>query len=323
MAMTNFIEETTYLGAPAIRAGNQHMEFILVPEWGSNLISIVHKETDVHLLREPESEKQFHDNPILYGTPILFPPNRISDGTFDYKGQTYHFEINEKDKHNHIHGFLYKEKWEVTTSKIAGNQVILETEIDISQHPHIYKQFPRHAVIRMSYILEEATLRQHAVITNKGEEAFPWGLGYHTSFIFPEDRSAFSLTADQKWELDERFLPTGQVEDIADKEQLHAGISLKNKALDDVFLSSDSSGRENQAVIHHQNPSVKVVYRGDEHIEHWVVYNADGTQGFVSVEPYTWVTNAPNLKLPPSLTGLRELKPGEQATVKTEISVII
>lgn len=88
--MANFIEKITYLGTPAIKAGNEHLEMIVVPEWGSNVISLVDKTTNVQLLREPETAESFHDTPTLYGIPILFPPNRISDGTFSFRGRTYH-----------------------------------------------------------------------------------------------------------------------------------------------------------------------------------------------------------------------------------------
>jgi aldose 1-epimerase len=42
--MTNYIEKMTYLGTPAVKAGNEHLEMIVVPEWGSNVISLVDKE---------------------------------------------------------------------------------------------------------------------------------------------------------------------------------------------------------------------------------------------------------------------------------------
>ncbi len=35
--MANDIEKITYLGTPAIKAGNEHIEMIVVPEWGATL----------------------------------------------------------------------------------------------------------------------------------------------------------------------------------------------------------------------------------------------------------------------------------------------
>ncbi|MEW9673928.1 aldose 1-epimerase [Ammoniphilus sp. 3BR4] len=243
--MTVFVEKITYLGEPAVRAGNGQLEIILVPGWGSNLISLIDKQTNKEILRAPRSSGEYEANPWLYGTPILFPPNRISDGIFDFAGKTYHLEINEKDKNNHLHGFVHDKKWELLKAETNGNKAILETEFDSSTYPEIYQQFPHHFVIRMSYILDGITLHKNATIMNKGEEPFPWGLGYHTTFLFPEEDSTFSLTADKAWELDERLLPTGQLVDIPYKKGMSEGLSLKDWALDDAYLSSGLSGGKN------------------------------------------------------------------------------
>lgn len=85
--MANYIEKITHLGTPAIKAGNEHIEMIVVPEWGSNVISLVDKATKIQLLREPKTAESFHDTPTLYGIPILFPPNRVSDGTFSFRAE--------------------------------------------------------------------------------------------------------------------------------------------------------------------------------------------------------------------------------------------
>lgn len=315
------IEHTTYLGVPAIKAGNDQAEFIIVPEWGSNVISLQDKKTGMHLLREPKTPEQFHDTPMLFGIPVLFPPNRITDGMFRFHGRTYHFDINEKDKHNHIHGFLYSQHWKVVTMKEEDDRLLAETEIDLSKIPHVYEQFPHDVIVRMSYTLKDNVFSQRALIINKGTEAFPWGLGYHSSFIFHEDSSRLFLTADRKWELNDRFVPTGSLLDVPDKESFQGGMSLKNKQFDDVFLSSGRNGGKNEAAIFHPSEQLTILYRADQAFKHWVVYNGDGKQGFVSLEPYTSVTDAFNLNLPSSLTGLQVLKPGGEASASCEIII--
>ncbi|MEW9669381.1 aldose 1-epimerase [Ammoniphilus sp. 3BR4] len=317
--MSTFVEQITYLGEPAVQASNEQMEIIIVPGWGSNLISCIHKESNYQVLRVPDSLEEYGSNPYLFGTPVLFPPNRIGDGTFEFNGRTYHLEINEKGKNNHLHGFVHDKRWELVKAEAQEDRVVVETEMDSSHYPDIFEQFPHHFVIRMTYMLEGATLHKNATIRNKGTEPFPWGLGYHTTFFFPEDQSSFSLTADKRWLLDERLLPTGELEEMEYKKELHEGIRLKDWALDDAFLSSALSGGRNEASV--ETAGLKIVYRADEHFKHWVVYNADGRQGFVCPEPYTWVTNAPNLRLPESLTGVQVLGPGDEVTVKTEIAI--
>lgn len=42
--MTAYIEEILYFNEAAIRAGNEYLEIVLVPKWGSNLISLKWKK---------------------------------------------------------------------------------------------------------------------------------------------------------------------------------------------------------------------------------------------------------------------------------------
>jgi aldose 1-epimerase len=315
--MTAYTREINYFGEPAIQAGNEQLELILVPGWGSNLISLIHKTSDTKLLREPQSSEQFWDHPAVYGTPILFPPNRIANGTFTFNDHVYHFDINEKGRNNHIHGFLYKEKWELIKASAEGDQVILETEIDSSKYPNIYNQFPHHFIVRMTYILQDSTLQKQATIINKSERPMPWGFGYHTTFCFEEGLDTFSVTVGKQWELNENFVPTGKLEQHELCDQLNQGINLKGWHLDDAFLSEG----KNEAVIYRKKNDLKLVYQSDGNFKQYVVYNADGKQGFVCPEPYTWITNAPNLDLPASLTGLQVLPSNKEVTIKSQISI--
>ena len=84
--MKGYIEDITFLNEKAIKFGNEKVEAILVPSLGSNLLSLKYKHKDIELLRTPDSVEEYKKASILYGMPILFPPNRIEDGQFTYKG---------------------------------------------------------------------------------------------------------------------------------------------------------------------------------------------------------------------------------------------
>ncbi|CAA7600803.1 Aldose 1-/Glucose-6-phosphate 1-epimerase [Acididesulfobacillus acetoxydans] len=323
------VEEVLYFGEEAIKAGNKHLEIILVPAWGSNLISLVYKPTREKILRSPNSAEEFRANQILYGVPVLFPPNRIGGGTFTFRGRVYRLDVNEEDKNNHIHGFLHGERWRLVRAESGEHGPVVETRIDVdsTSHPAIYRQFPHDFSVEMSYRLNGMAVCQEATIVNHGREPFPWGFGYHTSFSFPENTSRFALTAEKRWKLNERLLPTGELEDIEYKNLLSQGMSLDGFPLDDAFLASVSADGTSEASIVLQDGTggdgLRIRYRGDKNFKHWVVYNADGKRGFICPEPYTWVTNAPNLTLSASLTGIQVLSPGERVTVKTEMLVSI
>ncbi|MGD6958259.1 hypothetical protein ACQCWA_11045 [Rossellomorea aquimaris] len=53
--MNEYVENISFLDKAAIKAGNDHFEFIIVPAWGSNLISLVEKKNNKELLRVPSS----------------------------------------------------------------------------------------------------------------------------------------------------------------------------------------------------------------------------------------------------------------------------
>lgn len=319
------IEQLDLYGETAISVHNEMLAFILVPAWGSNLLSLRLKGKNLELLRFPESRETYKADPFLYGLPILFPPNRIADGTFEFNGKRYCFNINDPSENNHTHGLLFDAPWKLLWAEDEGERIVLETIIHSEEHEEILAQFPHLFTVHMHYILEQTTLTIEATITSRDTVPFPWGLGYHTTFNYPFSGSgdpamcSFSLNAGKQWVLDERFLPTGELVDIPYLEQLHKGKSLVGHALDDAFQTAKTGA--NEAVLTDRNSGIRVVYSCDEHFKHWVVYNADSKQGYLCPEPYTWITNAPNLHLPEELTGFRILQSGEQVKTTTRIRI--
>lgn len=320
--LTATIKETTYLNRKAIKMETSKMEVTIVPEWGSNAISMKWKKENglVELLRGPNTIEEYEQAPVQFGVPILFPPNRISDGEFTFNGQTYSFDLSEPDKNNHIHGFVYQKPWEVTQTEVEGDWAKIVTSIESKDHPDITAQFPHLFRIDMVYVLEGSIFKKHAVITNLGDQEFPWGIGYHTTFLFPEETSQFSLAAEEQWELNERLLPTEKLVPTP-YTKIKEGMSLKQVELDDAFLAQEDELETNQAVITLEDEQIQIRYKADEFFKHWVVYNADGTKGYVCPEPYTWITNAPKLSLDKKLTGVQTLDANQTVVVKTEIDV--
>jgi aldose 1-epimerase len=92
--------------------------------------------------------------------------------------------------------------------------------------------------------------------------------------------------------------------------------------LDDVFLSSIATGGDkNEAIMTDHNVGLELTYSCDPDFVIWVLHNRGGGHGFFCPEPYTWVTNAPNLPLDPSLTGLQSLAPGSSKTVDATLTL--
>lgn len=320
--VAGYIEDITFMKEQAIKFGNEHMEAIIVPALGSNLLSLKFIHSDIEVLRTPKSLEHYRELPILYGMPILFPPNRIEDGQFTYKRTTYKFPINEKEKSNHIHGFLHALPWKVIKRELIRNEIVIKTEFSSRDFPSLRKSFLQDIIVNLTLTLVADTMNMQLEILNNGLEPFPWGAGYHTVFNFPFgsdskiENCLISLPVNKHWELNERSLPTGEIRDSSNKKEIQNGFSLEGRLFDDIFGYDEESDLKNECVLTDQQAGVQVIYHADQHYKFWVLFNQ---KGFVCPEPYTWVTNAPNLNMSDESTGLRELGAGEQVILKTKL----
>lgn len=319
------MEHVQYYGEDALRAVNGELSFVVVPGWGSNVVSLIDAGTGWDVLRGPDSPEQFLENPALYGMPLLFPPNRIEDGRFSMRGKEYRFPVNEPKHNNHIHGFLHNRPWKVVRVGAEGGCPTLITQFDAADWVDILDYFPHRFVVTMRLTLETRALRTEVTVRNESDEPMPMGLGFHTCFRFPEATSVFSVPVAKQWHLNDRMLPTGVLEETALARRLREGTNLQDYPLDHAFSAligrPGADGLADGAVLTIPTVGVRVSYRVGAGFAHWVVYNGDGRNGFVCPEPYTWVTNAPRLPLPPEATGWRVLAPGAESTFATAVEI--
>jgi len=321
-ALTGTID---FLGHTAYRLENEYLELIVVPALGSRAVSLRSKPAQTDLLRVPPSLAAYEQNPMLFGIPVLFPPNRIEDGAFTFGGESYQFTVNEPKHQNHLHGLVQGEAWQMTGVREHEGGVCLETVFDSSEKPHVLEQFPHPFRIVMRFILDGHSFIQEADIINDSGTAIPWGLGYHTTFRFPfgeqssPEACLFSAPAGQLWELNDRVMPTGRLLDDPRSVLLQNGMPMADAVLDDVFLTADHVA--NEAVLTDRAAGISVTYSADESFRQWVLHTGAAGSGYICPEPYTCVTNAFNLPLDRKLTGLQALEPGEQRTVSCTIKV--
>jgi aldose 1-epimerase len=88
-----------------------------------------------------------------------------------------------------------------------------------------------------------------------------------------------------------------------------------------VFRALAGCNEIHEAQLALHSIDVNIQYKTGKNFKHWVVYNKDGKSRFLCPGPYIWVTNAPNLPLPPSHTGLQKLEPGERKVLEPSITI--
>lgn len=285
---------------------------------GANCISLRHSATGARILREPPDPMRL-DNPYLYGMPLLFPVNRISDGRFVFRGREYVFPVNEPNTGCHLHGTLHETPFAVTAR--SGDSLTAEYTADAA---HPYLSFPHAFTLRLTYRLMKDGLHLTVALINQSGENMPYFLGFHTTFnlaLTPETNpEAVIAMVQADWEIErnmETYLPTGCLSEFdAISSTLTAGtwhptdrpISRHYRACSEGLLTLTDP--EN---------NLRVVYHNDSSYGFRLIYG-DGNS-FLCMEPQTCMANAANAPFPRSETGFAFLQPNETKLFSSHIGL--
>ncbi|WNC14793.1 aldose 1-epimerase [Brevibacillus brevis] len=309
-----------FFGERAIAFSFGKYRATLLPDLGGNVISFVDTEHGYHFLREPKQEEMeiFKAAPFTHGIPVLFPPNRYANGEFTLLGRTYRLPVNEPAAGNHLHGFFYDCKWEVTETGQDESESFVVIEQQVSKAHPAYLSFPHEFILSVRYSLSAKGLQQAVKVTNKGNSPMPCLLGFHTALNAPfspgstRDDMKMEITIGERWELDNRMLPTGKMLPLTANEQRmkEGGISPYFTVMDHHYTAAPKDGK-NFVVLTDVREQVRLIYDVGVKYRHWMIWNKDAASGFFCPEPQTNAVNAPNLPHSFEETGIVLLEPGE------------
>ena len=283
---------------------------------GANCIALKHLHTGAEILRSTDEETH-RKNPNVYGMPFLFPPNRIKNGTYTFDGCTYTLPINEGGSNNHIHGFLSSAAFSVEAQS--------ETEVTMlyrATKENPYLQFPHYFHVRIRYEVREDGLHQTLTVGNDGETNMPLGVGFHTAFQIPflpesnPENCVVRLSCERLWKYDNCCIPTGET---GSSEAYVKGIAAAGSPVS-AHLDMGTDGAT--AVVTDTEKDMSVVYRVDAPYRFWMLWNGDGKSNFFCAEPQSWMIDAPNRPLPAEVTGFLYLKPGEEKSFHSHITLV-
>lgn len=312
--------EGKYQGETAIWLKAGSYEAALLPEIGGNLIAFRDVDRGLKLLHEPTAEEMesFKARPMIHGIPVLFPPNRYEDGKFPWNGKVHQFPVNESATGNHLHGFLYNIPWQVEDYGTTGTESYVSVIMSVDERHESYQYFPYKYKIRLRYSLGEQGLSQQVLVLNTGEEAMPCLLAFHTSVNAPfaEGSAAadyrLKLTIGDRWELNERMLPTGKFQPLTAQEQLMKGEGVYPffESMDNHYTAAAQNGRSRMELTD-QSRGLTLVYDVGTSYKQWMIWNNGAREGFFCPEPQINLVNAPNTGLAADEIGLFGLEPGE------------
>jgi aldose 1-epimerase len=241
--------------------------------------------------------------PAASGIVLVPWPNRVRDGKWTQRGQTYQLAISEPKYGNASHGLL----------RFGAYRVAARQDDSITLEAEVFPQsgYPFHLATQVTYALSGMGLTVMHRLENVGDQDAPAALGTHP-YLTLGDVPASDLTlhspADSRYINDDRMLPI-DLRPVDAPTDIRTPRTLSELALDTVYtdLHRDADGIARTTLT--SGDGRRVTHWQGEGFDFRVLYSNPGYPGrdtAIAVEPMTAPTDALN-----SGTGLRWLAPGE------------
>lgn len=241
--------------------------------------------------------------PAASGIVLVPWPNRVRDGRWTQRGESYQLAVTEPAHGNASHGLL----------RFAAYRAVAEASDAVTLAADVFPQtgYPFHLATTVTYAIEGASLTVTHSVRNVGAAEAPVALGTHPYFCIgdvPTRDLTLQLAAGTRFTVDERLLPTGEVP-VDAATDLRSPRVLGDLDLDTAFgaIARDDDGRIWARLAAPDGRTVTVW--ADEGFSYLQVFTTDrypGRELAVAIEPMTAPADAFN-----SGRDLRWLAPGE------------
>lgn len=318
-----------FYGLQAVEFAKGDYTALLVPSVGANLVRLANTRLGVEILRTPAADEvaTFESRPQIFGLPILFPPNRIEDGRYEFGGRTYQYPITIEKEHNYHHGILKSQPFIVSKALENDEEVLIECRYySNAANDAIFRDFPHEFKCKITYRLTAGGLEQEVMFANRSRTPMPVGVGFHTPMRIPfaEGSDAdyvMRVAVEEEIELNDRNLPTGKKLPLSEKfaklrdgglrvtgcEAIEAGFTLGEIDVDGKPYCG--------ALVENLRTGVRTFYEVDAQTTYWTIWNNGGQVPYCCPEPQSWITNAPNAA-DPAAAGFQVIAPGDKWKMK-------
>lgn len=284
---------------------------------GGNCYRLCHTASGAEILRTPDSEEHLFSQIFLFGNAILFPPNRVRDGEFEFEGRKYVFPINEPATGCHLHGALYKTPFcieEQSESSVTFSYSAGEGE---------YLGFPHAFKITRSYTLGADGMTETVTVKNLSDKNMPFMLAFHTTFNAPfvwgssTEDCYFRAPVLKEHVRDTKYLPTLEYVGEREREQLmNSGeYPVSSGALSAFYSCSDGNSE-----IIDKHSGKKIVYSASEEYRYRMLWCKDGAPYFVA-EPQTCAIDCFHLEASAYEKGLIVVEPNFTRSLVTKFKI--
>ena len=285
---------------------------------GGNCYRLCHEGSGAELLRSPENEEELFKSIFLFGNAILFPPNRVKGGEFEFEGRHYAFPINEKRTGCHLHGELYKRPFAVT--ELSDNRVVFEFVAGRGE----YLSFPHAFSVKRTYELNDGGLCETVEVTNLSDENMPFMLAFHTTFNAPfmpgskTDNCYMQVGVGREHLRDENYLPT--LEYVGGRER-ELALSSGNYNVASGALSAFYNATDNTSYVIDRSCGKAISYRASDEYGYRMLWAKEGG-AFAVIEPQTCAIDCFHLEEAADKKGLIKIEPKTSVKLSTVFSFI-
>ncbi len=236
-------------------------------------------------------------HPISYtnsvASGILFPfASRIKDGIYTFQQKKYELEINEKERNNAIHGFVFNKTFEIIEQKTTNLEASVKVQFTENNET---KGFPFKYSVQLHYTLTAATLNLAVSIANNDRKPFPFTLGWHPYFYSSDLYNSYlSLNTSKKIYFDDRMI-LNNVKDIV----LENNLQIKDNKLDDCYILNNNE-------VRFKTPDYEIEISTTCKENYLQIYTPDNNNT-IAIEPCTGTSNSFNNQF-----GLQVLEPKQK-----------
>ena len=149
------------------------------------------------------------DNKVGGQGDVLIPfPGRITNGVYEFGGETFQLQLTDKEAPNAIHGFVRHKEWDIKGQ--TESNAAFETHLLPSDAPG----YPFALAVSVAYTLTDDGLTCAFSIENTGSNPAPVAAGFHPYFTVGEDSindAVLTVPFGSVLEFDANITPTGKV----------------------------------------------------------------------------------------------------------------
>lgn len=325
----NYTKLINFGGTPCVEFSAGGYKALVAYEIGSNVIRLHDDKNGMEFFRfDPNNTADnIRQSAEVWGLPTLYLPNRFADGILKTSDAVYHLPVNEKAPYNnHIHGFLHKRVHTLKEHHADDNCAVVKTCYRYDENDEFFRYFPVRFLAEFTFTLSEHGLEHEVKLTNLSDKMMPISLATHTTINSPfadggkEGNIRLHAPIGKRCELNDRCLPTEELLELntSDTEYLKGGKRPVLQVVDNEMYFGETMNLNGQpfhgVVAEDTESGKKLCYEVSDEYKFWIFWNDRGFNKYFCPEPMTAMIDAPNLSLPPEVSGYREIRPNESFT---------